>query len=282
MTSCLGRETPASPIRADRATLLPPLAILYTLPCRGLSIHSRRTNAPSLGLPTAFWRLVPPATILCAVSLARERQLRSNCGHDRSRRVETHSKNATAIVAPTTRTSMTLEPEDHIALADAVNTLESPGLAIQITDILGVPIEYGVGKLPAAVSRRISETTNSALRTAFRVAISTMNNDRGTAPSKGMHKMLATLSGAVGGAFGLPALAVELPVSTTIILRSMADIARGQGENIRDIDTQLACLEVSIPYCVQSLATDKTDCHLRRIVWRKNWRPKKVAKKRYQ
>jgi hypothetical protein len=56
--------------------------------------------------------------------------------------------------------------------------------------------------------------------------------------------MLATLSGAVGGAFGLPALAAELPVSTTIILRSMADIARGQGESIRDIDTQLACLEV--------------------------------------
>jgi hypothetical protein len=139
---------------------------------------------------------------------------------------------------------MTLEPEDHMALADAVNTLESPGLAIQITDILGVPIEYGIRKLPAAVSRRISETTNSALRTAFRVAISTMNNDRGSAPSKGVHKMLATLSGAVGGAFGLPALAVELPVSTTIILRSMADIARGQGENIRDIDTQLACLEV--------------------------------------
>lgn len=56
--------------------------------------------------------------------------------------------------------------------------------------------------------------------------------------------MLVTLSGAIGGAFGLPALAVELPVSTTIILRSVADIARSQGENIREVDTQLACIEV--------------------------------------
>ena len=115
ITPCLGRETPASPIRADTATLMPPLAILYTLPCRGLSIHSRRTNASSLRPQTAFWRLVPPATILCAFSLTRERQFRSICGHDRSRSAETRSKNATAILARNTCTSMTLEPEDQMA-----------------------------------------------------------------------------------------------------------------------------------------------------------------------
>ena len=71
-----------------------------------------------------------------------------------------------------------------------------------------------------------------------------MRNERGITPSQRSHKMLATLSGAAGGVFGLPALAIELPVSTTIILRSVADIARGQGENIHDVDTQLACLEV--------------------------------------
>lgn len=139
---------------------------------------------------------------------------------------------------------MTFEPADHRALVDAVNTLESPGLAIQFTDIIGKPIEYGVRQLPDAVRQRIGETTNVALQSALRAATSTMNSERETAPSLGMHKMLATLSGAVGGAFGLPALAVELPVSTTIILRSVADIARGQGENVREVDTQLACVEV--------------------------------------
>jgi EcsC family protein len=139
---------------------------------------------------------------------------------------------------------MTLDPADAQALTDAVRVLESPGLAVQIAEIVGKPIGYSIGLLPDAVIRRIGDTTNAALRTALRAAVSTMNNERGITPSQRAHKMLATLSGAIGGAFGLPALAVELPVSTTIILRSVADIARSQGENIRDVDTQLACVEV--------------------------------------
>jgi hypothetical protein len=139
---------------------------------------------------------------------------------------------------------MTLDPTDALALADAVRVLESPGLAVQIAEIIGKPIGYSIGRLPDAVMRRIGETTNAALRTALRAAVSTMNNERGITSSQRTHKTLATLSGAIGGAFGLPALAVELPVSTTIILRSVADIARSQGESIRDVDTQLACIEV--------------------------------------
>ena len=139
---------------------------------------------------------------------------------------------------------MTLDPTDAQALADAVRALESPGLAVQIAEIIGKPIGYSIGRLPDAVMRRIGETTSAALRTALRAAASTMNDERGITPSQRTHKMLATLSGAIGGAFGLPALAVELPVSTTIILRSVADIARSQGESIRDVDTQLACIEV--------------------------------------
>jgi hypothetical protein len=46
------------------------------------------------------------------------------------------------------------------------------------------------------------------------------------AASQLLHKALATASGAAGGAFGLAALPFELPVSTIIMLRSIADIAR--------------------------------------------------------
>jgi hypothetical protein len=51
-------------------------------------------------------------------------------------------------------------------------------------------------------------------------------------------------TGGLGGFFGLPALAIELPVSTTIMLRSIADIARSEKETINKIESQLACLEV--------------------------------------
>ena len=46
------------------------------------------------------------------------------------------------------------------------------------------------------------------------------------------HKVLAGTSGGIGGAFGLAALPIELPVSTTIILRSIADIARSEGHDL--------------------------------------------------
>ena len=64
------------------------------------------------------------------------------------------------------------------------------------------------------------------------------------AGSRLMHKALATASGAGGGAFGLPGLAVELPVSTVIMLRSIADIARHEGEDLSSPDATLACLQV--------------------------------------
>ena len=39
-------------------------------------------------------------------------------------------------------------------------------------------------------------------------------------------------SGAAGGAFGLATLPLELPVSTVIMLRSIADIAISEGEDL--------------------------------------------------
>ena len=48
----------------------------------------------------------------------------------------------------------------------------------------------------------------------------------------------------MGGSFGITALAIELPVSATIMLRSIADIARSEGEDIKAVDTKMACLTV--------------------------------------
>lgn len=58
------------------------------------------------------------------------------------------------------------------------------------------------------------------------------------------HKALAALSGAVGGAFGLSTLAVELPLSTTLMLRSIAEIAQREGEDLADPEAALACMQV--------------------------------------
>ncbi len=55
---------------------------------------------------------------------------------------------------------------------------------------------------------------------------------------------MAAVSGAVGGAFGLATIAVELPLSTTLMLRSIAEIAREEGEDIETPEGALACIQV--------------------------------------
>ncbi len=63
-------------------------------------------------------------------------------------------------------------------------------------------------------------------------------------PSNLLHKFAVATTGAAGGAFGLFALPVELPVTTTLMFRSICDMARSEGEDLTSIDTQLQCLTV--------------------------------------
>jgi len=46
------------------------------------------------------------------------------------------------------------------------------------------------------------------------------------------------------GAFGFAALFIELPVSTTIMMRAVADVARSEGFDLSEFSTRQACLEV--------------------------------------
>ena len=59
-----------------------------------------------------------------------------------------------------------------------------------------------------------------------------------------LHKALAATTGAVGGSFGVAALPIELPISTIIMLRSIGEVARSEGEDLTNPETALACLQV--------------------------------------
>jgi hypothetical protein len=128
-------------------------------------------------------------------------------------------------------------------LRRAKKLLESPGLAVKLTNIIGTPIEKAMAMLPERASTLVNDATTKSLRAALRLAVVTMRKKPRRA-SKLAHKALAIGSGAAGGFFGLPALVVELPISTGIILRSIADIARGEGENLSRPEARLACVEV--------------------------------------
>ena len=134
-----------------------------------------------------------------------------------------------------------MTPEDLAALRTAVRLLEHPGLAARLINLVGKPIDLISSALPAAASRAIATATAKGLEAALKVALQTMQRTPG---SQLLHKALATASGAAGGAFGLAALPIELPVSTIIMLRSIADIARSEGEDISEPEPALSCIQV--------------------------------------
>ncbi|HET8725097.1 MAG TPA: EcsC family protein [Anaeromyxobacteraceae bacterium] len=132
---------------------------------------------------------------------------------------------------------------DREALAGAREVLENPGLAVRLTDLLGRPVEAAVAALPAAASRQIRLATSAALQRALSVALRTLDGDPDP-PADWLHRLAAGAAGAGGGAFGLAGLAVELPLSTGLMLRAIADHARAQGEDLSQPAARLECLAV--------------------------------------
>lgn len=59
-----------------------------------------------------------------------------------------------------------------------------------------------------------------------------------------VHTIVAVSAGAAGGFFGVFGLPFELPFTTTVMLRSIAAIARSEGEDLQSPEARLACLEV--------------------------------------
>jgi hypothetical protein len=129
-------------------------------------------------------------------------------------------------------------------LAYAKQLLEKQSFTEEIINVVGVPFEQLFKLLPEKYSNKIQKISENAMDAALNCAVLTMADENQKHSSDMLHKIAVAATGGLGGAFGLPALAIELPISTTIMLRSIADIARGEGENINQVETKLACLTV--------------------------------------
>lgn len=147
---------------------------------------------------------------------------------------------------PNQTLAVTLSPRDLEELRTAMQLLEATSFATRIANAIGAPFERTLRYLPARWSEVISSASHKALEGATNVAIASLGNDEehAAAPQNGLHKAVATATGAGGGLLGIMALPVELPVSTILMLRSIADIARSEGEDLGTPEGKLACLEV--------------------------------------
>jgi hypothetical protein len=138
------------------------------------------------------------------------------------------------------------EPRDVAALEAAYDALENPSFAARATDLLGTPIERGMKKLPKGWQETVNKATRKALEHALKVAVKSMKGEPPRHPTlaRKLHGVAVAATGAGGGFFGLVTLPIELPVTTAIMLRAIADIARAEGEDVTRADVQLACIEV--------------------------------------
>jgi hypothetical protein len=134
--------------------------------------------------------------------------------------------------------------EELCALGRAKRLLESPNATVRMVSLAGKPIERLMALAPRAVAGGIQAIARAVVRRALGLAVASLRERAGAAPSDRLHRVMVGCSGALGGAFGFPALVFELPTSTTLMLRSIADIARSEGHDLRDVGTRLACLEV--------------------------------------
>jgi len=122
--------------------------------------------------------------------------------------------------------------------------LENPGAAMKVTNLIGLPVEKAFELLPRGFARIVSGSTRALLRVTLSVAAWTLSSRRTRPSTNGVHKFLATSSGAIGGFFGIAALPIELPISTMLMLRSIADIARSEGEDLWTPEARAACIQV--------------------------------------
>lgn len=143
-----------------------------------------------------------------------------------------------------------MTPRQDEDLSRAVKLLENPSLGARIADVIGTPIEKAIALLPSKANEMIATAAQKAILGSVQMATKTMNSHTpsGDVPapksSDWWHIGAIALSGFGGGFFGLPALILELPVSTTIIMRSIADVARSEGADLSLLNTRLECVHV--------------------------------------
>lgn len=132
---------------------------------------------------------------------------------------------------------------DSAALEAAVAALEKTSFAKKLAHLAGRQIGFAGRVMPAKLQQVSAIAARRALFGAMNVALASLKG-KPIADTRLRHRQLAMVSGALGGALGLASLPVELPISTTIMLRAIADIARAEGEDLSDPAAAMACLEV--------------------------------------
>lgn len=139
-----------------------------------------------------------------------------------------------------------LDDVAQAAIADlAARQSRAGGVLMKVISYAGGQVEDGMKMLPTPVRAQLDRAAKSALEQSYHAA----HRSRAGALAERVtgdraHKILSSISGALGGLGGLPTALAELPVATTVIFRAVQGVAAEYGEDPQSDATRLECLRV--------------------------------------
>ena len=143
-------------------------------------------------------------------------------------------------------TAIVTEPLDArtVATLDALvaRYRSADNLGMQVITMLGGKVENLIDRLPREVRGGLEGATRKALEFAFDAAA----RSRSRLPDAGdwLNTAVTMATGAMGGAGGTPSTMIELPVTTTVLLRAIQGIAAEHGFDPAEEAVRLDCLQV--------------------------------------
>ncbi len=153
------------------------------------------------------------------------------------------------------KTPTTITAADLKVIALAADFFEDPGLFSRLLGLSGNFIEDGVKKLPPKIQIAVQKTSTQAIQKCLWAAVKTV--DRMDSPSPTLqdaalnsqrqcrrHSVATGVTGALSGFFGPATLVIEIPFSTSLMMRSIALTAQEYGFDLRDPEVLMDCLFV--------------------------------------
>ena len=130
--------------------------------------------------------------------------------------------------------------DELMALVRRYQAASGPGL--RLLNALGSRAENLIERIPDPVRDQLETATRRGLELSFNAAAAS----RSRVPDGGdwLNTALTTAMGAAGGFGGLPSALAEVPLTTTVLMRSIQAIAAEHGLDPASEEVRLACLEV--------------------------------------
>jgi hypothetical protein len=144
-----------------------------------------------------------------------------------------------------------LEFQELVSIAKMY--IAASGLLMTLVELAGRVPQSVLNQLPEDWRDKLNQLGEQALTVAYDMAALTSGPVERSAwleavlsrtSSERFHKLATAVLGALGGAAGLPGTLVELPVTTTLMFRSIQEIAKSYGDDPVNPAVRRQCLQV--------------------------------------